>query len=90
MLALSDRVRAAQSSSTSTRLPSISAPNVALLKNMAGRGYGDARTILRRVAKMEQWLANPALMSADPDAEYADTIEVDLDQITQPIVRGTK
>ena len=60
--------------------------NVALLKNMAARGYGDARTILRRVAKMEQWLANPSLMSADPDAEYADTIEVDLDQITQPIV----
>jgi aconitate hydratase 2 / 2-methylisocitrate dehydratase len=60
--------------------------NVALLKNMAARGYGDARTILRRVAKMEQWLANPSLMSADPDAEYADTIEVDLDQIKEPIV----
>jgi len=60
--------------------------NVALLKNMAARGYGDARTILRRVAKMEQWLANPVLLSADLDAEYADIIEVDLDQIKQPIV----
>ncbi len=60
--------------------------NVALLKNMAARGYGDARTILRRVAKMEQWLANPVLLAADPDAEYADIIEVDLDQIKQPIV----
>ncbi len=60
--------------------------NVALLKNMVARGYGDARTILRRVAKMEQWLANPVLLSADPDAEYADVIEVDLDQIKQPIL----
>ncbi len=60
--------------------------NVALLKNMAARGYGDARTILRRVAKMEQWLADPVLMKADADAEYAEIIEVDLDQITEPIV----
>jgi len=60
--------------------------NVALLKNMAARGYGDARTILRRVAKMEQWLANPSLMSGDADAEYAEVIEVDLDQIKEPIV----
>ncbi|KGF73453.1 hypothetical protein DO97_18150 [Neosynechococcus sphagnicola sy1] len=60
--------------------------NVALLKNMVARGYGDARTILRRVAKMETWLANPTLMAADSDAEYAETIEVDLDQITEPIV----
>ncbi|WP_448598533.1 bifunctional aconitate hydratase 2/2-methylisocitrate dehydratase [Thermoleptolyngbya sp.] len=60
--------------------------NVALLKNMVARGYGDARTILRRVRKMEEWLANPSLMSADPDAEYADIIEVDLDQLKEPLV----
>ncbi|HEY9699597.1 MAG TPA: bifunctional aconitate hydratase 2/2-methylisocitrate dehydratase [Trichocoleus sp.] len=60
--------------------------NVALLKNMAARGYGDARTILRRVAKMEQWLANPSLMEADADAEYADVIEVNLSEIKEPIV----
>jgi aconitate hydratase 2/2-methylisocitrate dehydratase len=60
--------------------------NVALLKNMVARGYGDARTILRRVHKMEEWLANPTLMAADADADYADVIEVDLDQIKQPIV----
>ncbi|MBW4550392.1 MAG: bifunctional aconitate hydratase 2/2-methylisocitrate dehydratase [Aphanocapsa sp. GSE-SYN-MK-11-07L] len=60
--------------------------NVALLKNMVARGYGDARTILRRVAKMEEWLANPVLLEADPDAEYASVIEVDLDQIKEPIV----
>ncbi len=60
--------------------------NVALLKNMVARGYGDARTILRRVRKMEAWLADPHLMTADADAEYADIIEVDLDQITEPLV----
>ncbi|MCS6814895.1 MAG: bifunctional aconitate hydratase 2/2-methylisocitrate dehydratase [Cyanobacteria bacterium] len=60
--------------------------NVALLKNMVARGYGDARTILRRVRKMEAWLANPSLMKADADAEYADILEVDLDQITEPLV----
>ncbi|HEY9598255.1 MAG TPA: bifunctional aconitate hydratase 2/2-methylisocitrate dehydratase [Cyanophyceae cyanobacterium] len=60
--------------------------NVALLKNMVARGYQDARTIMRRVAKMEQWLANPELMSADADAEYADIIEVDLNEIKEPIV----
>ncbi|MDJ0649199.1 MAG: bifunctional aconitate hydratase 2/2-methylisocitrate dehydratase [Xenococcaceae cyanobacterium MO_188.B19] len=60
--------------------------NVALLKNMVARGYSDARTIMRRVAKMEQWLANPQLMSADADAEYVDTIEVNLNEIKEPIV----
>jgi len=60
--------------------------NVALLKNMAARGYQDARTILRRAAKMEQWLANPVLLEADPDAEYVEVIEIDLNQITEPIV----
>ncbi|MGD1902696.1 MAG: bifunctional aconitate hydratase 2/2-methylisocitrate dehydratase [Geitlerinemataceae cyanobacterium] len=60
--------------------------NVSLLKNMAARGYADARTILRRVAKMEEWLANPSLMSADTDAEYADIIEVNLDEVKEPIV----
>jgi aconitate hydratase 2 / 2-methylisocitrate dehydratase len=60
--------------------------NVALMKNMAARGYGDAKTILRRVAKMEEWLANPVLMEADADAEYAEILEIDLNQITEPIV----
>ncbi|MBE9098513.1 bifunctional aconitate hydratase 2/2-methylisocitrate dehydratase [Vacuolonema iberomarrocanum] len=60
--------------------------NVSLLKNMVARGYGDARTILRRVRKMEDWLDNPSLMSADPDAEYAEILDVDLDQIKEPLV----
>jgi aconitate hydratase 2 / 2-methylisocitrate dehydratase len=60
--------------------------NVALLKNMVARGYQDASTIMRRVAKMEAWLANPVLMSADDDAEYAEIIEIDLNEIKEPIV----
>lgn len=60
--------------------------NIALMKNMVARGYQDARTIMRRVAKMEQWLANPSLMEADADAEYADVIEVNLNEIKEPIV----
>ena len=60
--------------------------NVALLTNMVARGYGDTRTIMRRVAKMEQWLAKPELMSADADAEYADIVEINLNEITEPIV----
>ncbi len=60
--------------------------NVALLKNMAARGYQDAKTILRRAAKMEAWLANPVLLEADADAEYVEVIEIDLNQITEPIV----
>ncbi|MDJ0899326.1 MAG: bifunctional aconitate hydratase 2/2-methylisocitrate dehydratase [Xenococcus sp. MO_188.B8] len=60
--------------------------NIALLKNMVARGYSDARTIMRRVAKMEQWLANPQLMSADEDADYADIIDVNLNEIKEPIV----
>jgi len=60
--------------------------NVALMRNMVARGYQDARTIMRRVAKMEQWLANPTLMAADADAEYAEVVEVDLNEIKEPIV----
>jgi len=60
--------------------------NVALMTNMVARGYQDAKTMMRRVAKMEQWLANPVLMAGDEDAEYADIIEVDLNQIKEPIV----
>jgi aconitate hydratase 2/2-methylisocitrate dehydratase len=56
------------------------------MKNMIARGYQDARTLLRRIAKMEAWLHNPSLMSADADAEYVDTIEVNLSEIKEPIV----
>jgi aconitate hydratase 2/2-methylisocitrate dehydratase len=60
--------------------------NVALLKNMIARGYGDARTLARRIQAMEAWLANPVLLEADADADYAAVIEIDLDQITEPIL----
>ena len=57
---------------------------------MIARGYTDARTLLRRMAKMEEWLANPSLMSADEAAEYVDTIVVNLDEIKEPIVAAPK
>ncbi|MFN9486956.1 MAG: bifunctional aconitate hydratase 2/2-methylisocitrate dehydratase, partial [Cyanobacteriota bacterium] len=60
--------------------------NVALLKNMIARGYGDARTLARRIKAMEAWLANPVLLEADSDAEYAAVIEIDLDAINEPIL----
>ncbi|MFU8884242.1 MAG: bifunctional aconitate hydratase 2/2-methylisocitrate dehydratase [Cyanobacteriota bacterium] len=60
--------------------------NVALLKNMIARGYGDERTLARRIKAMEAWLANPVLLEADADAEYAAVIEIDLDAITEPIL----
>ncbi|MCS5693991.1 bifunctional aconitate hydratase 2/2-methylisocitrate dehydratase [Cyanobium sp. FGCU-6] len=60
--------------------------NVALLKNMIARGYGDPRTLARRIKAMEAWLANPVLLKADADAEYAAVIEIDLDAITEPIL----
>ncbi len=61
--------------------------NVSLLKNMIARGYADARTLLRRIAKMEEWLANPSLMAGDENAEYADIITVNLSDIKEPITK---
>ncbi len=60
--------------------------NVALLKNMIARGYQDSRTLARRIAEMEKWLADPKLLSADADAEYAEVIEIDLNELKEPIV----
>jgi aconitate hydratase 2/2-methylisocitrate dehydratase len=60
--------------------------NITLLRWMIAEGYGDVRTLERRVQKMEEWLANPTLMSADADAEYAAVIEIDLADINEPIV----
>ncbi|QPN71327.1 bifunctional aconitate hydratase 2/2-methylisocitrate dehydratase [Synechococcus sp. CBW1108] len=60
--------------------------NVALLKNMIARGYGDGRTLARRIQAMEAWLADPQLLEADADAEYAAVIEIDLDAISEPIL----
>jgi aconitate hydratase 2 / 2-methylisocitrate dehydratase len=60
--------------------------NITLLKWMIADGYGDARTIARRIKAMEAWLANPELMEADADAEYAEVIEIDLATITEPLL----
>lgn len=60
--------------------------NITLLRWMIAEGYGDVRTLERRVRKMEEWLENPTLMEADSDAEYAAIIEIDLADIVEPIV----
>ena len=60
--------------------------NIVMLKWMLAEGYGDARTIARRIKAMEAWLADPQLMAADVDAEYAAVIEIDLDSIKEPIL----
>jgi aconitate hydratase 2/2-methylisocitrate dehydratase len=60
--------------------------NIVMLKWMLSEGYGDERTISRRIEAMEEWLANPSLMRADPDAEYAEVIEIDLNEIREPIL----
>ncbi len=60
--------------------------NTTLLKWMIADGYGDARTIARRIKAMESWLADPELMEADDDAEYAEIIEIDLNEIREPLL----
>jgi aconitate hydratase 2/2-methylisocitrate dehydratase len=60
--------------------------NVALMKNMIARGYSDARTLARRIKAMEAWLAKPVLMEADADADYAAVIEINLDDLKEPIL----
>jgi aconitate hydratase 2/2-methylisocitrate dehydratase len=60
--------------------------NIVMLKWMIAEGYGDVRTIERRIKGMEEWLANPSLMRADTDAEYAEVIEIDLSEIKEPIL----
>jgi aconitate hydratase 2/2-methylisocitrate dehydratase len=60
--------------------------NITLLKWMIANGYGDERTISRRIEGMEAWLADPKLMRADKDAEYAEVIEIDLDDIKEPVL----
>ncbi|ADN09155.1 bifunctional aconitate hydratase 2/2-methylisocitrate dehydratase [Sulfurimonas autotrophica] len=60
--------------------------NIVLLDQMIEAGYEDHRTLRRRITKMEEWLEKPELMEADNDAEYAAVLEIDLDQITEPIL----
>jgi aconitate hydratase 2/2-methylisocitrate dehydratase len=60
--------------------------NVVLMKNMIAQGYQDARTLQRRIQAVEAWLAKPQLLEADRDAEYAAVIEIDLDQLKEPVL----
>ncbi|WP_432456068.1 MULTISPECIES: bifunctional aconitate hydratase 2/2-methylisocitrate dehydratase [unclassified Agarivorans] len=60
--------------------------NIVMLKWMISEGYGDRRTIERRVTAMQEWIANPELMEADKDAEYAEVIEIDLADISEPVL----
>ncbi len=60
--------------------------NITMLRWMIKEGYGDPRTLERRARKMEEWLAQPSLMQADADAEYAEVIEIDLAEIKEPIL----
>merc|ERR1712048_1502891 len=60
--------------------------NIVMLKWMIAEGYGDARTLERRIARMEEWLSNPVLMEADPEAEYATIIDIDLNELKEPVL----
>jgi len=60
--------------------------NVALLKRMIEAGYQDADALRRRVEAMEAWLAKPQLLRRDENAEFAAVLEINLDEITEPIL----
>ena len=60
--------------------------NIVLLRWMIANGYGDARTLERRAKAMEEWIKNPELLEADNDAEYAAVIEIDLNEIKEPLL----
>ncbi len=60
--------------------------NIVLMKNMIAQGYADARTLQRRIDKVQAWLDKPALLEADKNAEYAAVIDIDLADIKEPIL----
>ena len=60
--------------------------NISLMEWMIAEGYQDARTLQRRIDSMKEWLANPELMEPDADAEYAAVIDIDLNEITEPLL----
>ncbi|HET9823646.1 MAG TPA: bifunctional aconitate hydratase 2/2-methylisocitrate dehydratase [Burkholderiaceae bacterium] len=60
--------------------------NIVLLKNMIADGYQDKRSLERRIARMQEWIADPQLLEADGDAEYAHVLEIDMDEIKEPIL----
>ncbi len=60
--------------------------NIALIEQMIKDGYQDAQTLQRRADKMRAWIENPELLERDADASYAAVIEIDLNEVTEPIV----
>ncbi len=60
--------------------------NITMLRWMIDQGYTDAKTLERRAREMENWLENPTLLEADKDAEYFETIEIDLNEIKEPLL----
>ncbi len=60
--------------------------NIALIEKMIEEGYEDARTLQRRADKMKEWIANPELITPDDDAQYCETIEIDMSIITEPLL----
>ena len=60
--------------------------NVALLKWMVANGYQDRNALVRRIKKMEAWLAKPQIQEPDANAEYAAVIEINLAEITEPLL----
>ena len=60
--------------------------NITLMKWMIANGYEDARTLGRRIKAMEAWIANPQLLKADANADYAEIIEIDINEIKEPIL----
>ena len=60
--------------------------NITLMKWMIAEGYEDARTLKRRIKAMEEWIANGVLLQPDADADYAAVIEIDLADVTEPIL----
>ncbi len=60
--------------------------NIALIEELIKQGYQDRATLERRAKKMREWIKNPELLEADKDAEYAAVIEIDLDEIKEPIL----
>ena len=57
-----------------------------MLRWMIASGYGDAKTLERRAQAMEEWIKNPELLEPDENAEYAEIIEIDLNEITEPLL----
>jgi aconitate hydratase 2/2-methylisocitrate dehydratase len=60
--------------------------NIVLMKNMIAQGYSDKRALERRIKAVQAWLAQPNLLDADANAEYAHVLEIDMDQLKEPVL----